>query len=177
MSSTGDDVKKEQKKAKVTAPQVTVSFVERPNQNKNKTNRAQPTSQMNSQRLFPMVNSPQAISAPGRAREKVKLAPNHSALHWEKYKRSNNVKNIDPSNYPLRITKQQLAEHNTRDDCWMALGGKIYNITAYLDYHPGGVDILLKYAGRDATPLFMKYHRWVNFERILDECFIGFIIA
>lgn len=129
-------------------------------------------------RLFPAPNSPQAIGSKSRLskREKVHLAPHHSALDWERVKHEKNVKNIDPSSFPVRITKKELAQHKLPGDYWVALNGKIYNITEYLDYHPGGAEILARNAGRDIMPLFMKYHRWVSYERILDECFIGFLI-
>ncbi len=39
---------------------------------------------------------------------------------------------------------------------WTALKGNVFNITPYLDYHPGGVDELMKGAGRDCTALFDK---------------------
>lgn len=136
-----------------------------------------PADKKEKQIRFPMLSSPQiarSTSSPS-SREKVRLAPNHSAMHWEAYKKSHNMKNIDPSTFPIRITKKELAIHNKEDDCWVALGGKIYNITDYLAYHPGGVKILLKYAGTECTAIFMKYHRWVNFERILDMCFLGFL--
>lgn len=126
--------------------------------------------------IFPMMGSPQIATSSNSGRHKVKLEPHHSALDWEHFKHSNNVKSIDPSSFPIRLTKAELLQHNTREDCWMALGGKIYNISKYLDYHPGGAEILLKYAGRDGTALFTKYHRWVSYERILDECFIGFLV-
>jgi hypothetical protein len=42
----------------------------------------------------------------------------------------------------------------------------VYNLTPYLQYHPGGADILVKASGRDATRLFNKYHPWVNLEGI-----------
>lgn len=32
--------------------------------------------------------------------------------------------------------------------------GVVYNVTPYLEYHPGGVDELLRGVGRDCTPLF-----------------------
>ena len=35
----------------------------------------------------------------------------------------------------------------------------VYNVTAYMDYHPGGWDELIKGAGRDATDLFNDAHR------------------
>jgi cytochrome b involved in lipid metabolism len=44
--------------------------------------------------------------------------------------------------------------HNKRDDAWSAFAGKVYNITAYLPYHPGGEKELMRVAGRDGTKLF-----------------------
>ena len=38
--------------------------------------------------------------------------------------------------------------------------GNVYNVTAYMDYHPGGWDELIKGAGKDATNLFNKAHRY-----------------
>ena len=37
--------------------------------------------------------------------------------------------------------------------------GNVYNVTAYMEYHPGGWDQLMKGAGRDATDLFNDAHR------------------
>lgn len=39
---------------------------------------------------------------------------------------------------------------------------QVYNITHYLRFHPGGVPLLLKVAGKDGTALFNKYHAWVS---------------
>lgn len=38
-------------------------------------------------------------------------------------------------------------------------------MTPYLRFHPGGVPLLLKIAGRDGTALFTKYHAWVSARR------------
>ena len=57
------------------------------------------------------------------------------------------------------VTTKELRRHNKRSDAWMALNGKVYNVTAYMDYHPGGWDELVKGAGKDATDLFNEVHR------------------
>eukprot|EP00842_Homolaphlyctis_polyrhiza_P006381 jgi/Hompol1/6744/HPOL_005062-RA len=75
-----------------------------------------------------------------------------------------------------RFTVQDLAEHKTRTDAWLALRGKVYNVTRYIDFHPGGAGQLLRGAGKDATELFMRVHPWVNFDALLDKCCIGFLI-
>jgi cytochrome b involved in lipid metabolism len=57
----------------------------------------------------------------------------------------------------------------------MVLHGKVYNITPYLRFHPGGADILVKSAGRDGTALFNKYHPWVNAHALLEKCLLGML--
>ena len=42
----------------------------------------------------------------------------------------------------------------------MALNGVVFNVTDYMDFHPGGWDELVKGAGRDATDMFTEIHRW-----------------
>lgn len=58
-----------------------------------------------------------------------------------------------------RFTLDELAQHNTKDDCWQAYGGKVYNVTPYLKYHPGGVPQLMKAAGKDGELAFMRVRR------------------
>lgn len=58
----------------------------------------------------------------------------------------------------------------------MALEGKVYNVSAYLPFHPGGEREVLRGAGKDATALFMKVHPWVNISNMLNECLIGILV-
>lgn len=55
----------------------------------------------------------------------------------------------------------------------MAIRGKVYNVTRYLDYHPGGADQLMRGAGKDATSLFDEHHAWVNIDQLLAKCYVG----
>ncbi|KAI3389719.1 hypothetical protein SNEBB_008131 [Seison nebaliae] len=71
------------------------------------------------------------------------------------------------------ISEEELARHNSQDDCWISLGGNVYDITSYISCHPGGVDIIMRGAGIDATQLFMQAHPWVNASRIIDKLLIG----
>jgi L-lactate dehydrogenase (cytochrome) len=42
----------------------------------------------------------------------------------------------------------EVARHNSRDSCWIIVKGNVYDVTDYLDSHPGGNRILLNYAGK-----------------------------
>lgn len=50
-----------------------------------------------------------------------------------------------------RIRLAEVRKHDTPDDCWMVVHGRIYDVGPILAKHPGGSQILLKYAGMDAT--------------------------
>lgn len=64
-----------------------------------------------------------------------------------------------------------------QDMVWMALEGKVYNITAYMPFHPGGEGELLRVAGKDGTSLFMKTHSWVNVDGMLGNCLVGILVS
>ncbi|RHY14131.1 hypothetical protein DYB26_008845 [Aphanomyces astaci] len=66
------------------------------------------------------------------------------------------------------ISREEIAQHNTEQDCWTILDGKVYNLTPYLRYHPGGVGKLMLSAGGDCTTLFNESHAWVNGHGMLE---------
>ena len=39
---------------------------------------------------------------------------------------------------PRQVTTLELSEHCTRQDAWLAINGAVYNVTEYIDVHPGG---------------------------------------
>ena len=63
-----------------------------------------------------------------------------------------------------RIRWDEIKKHNSPHDGWIVLKKKVYFISPYIAYHPGGERILKPVLGKDATALFNKYHRWVNEE-------------
>lgn len=53
------------------------------------------------------------------------------------------------------INLAEVAWHDTPDDCWLVIYDYVYDCTEFLKSHPGGQDILVEYAGRDATLAFI----------------------
>ncbi|KAK8858938.1 hypothetical protein IAR55_003169 [Kwoniella newhampshirensis] len=56
------------------------------------------------------------------------------------------------------ISYEEVQKHTTREDCWVIIDGKIYDVTEFLDQHPGGPEIILANAGKDATKIFKPLH-------------------
>jgi cytochrome b involved in lipid metabolism len=51
-------------------------------------------------------------------------------------------------------TASDVAAHSTQSDCWTIVNNNVYNITAYVPQHPGGVAEITKICGKDGTSLF-----------------------
>jgi cytochrome b involved in lipid metabolism len=44
----------------------------------------------------------------------------------------------------------EIAKHTEEEDCWLVIHGKVYDVTKYLDEHPGGPEIMVSNAGAEA---------------------------
>ena len=53
---------------------------------------------------------------------------------------------------PRIITLAEMAKHDTRADCWMAHNGQVYDVTKFLEDHPGGPEIMLEHSGAGDVP-------------------------
>ncbi|KAG9959545.1 hypothetical protein KCU61_g7334, partial [Aureobasidium melanogenum] len=119
---------------------------------------------------------PPRIDTPKSSSSKVKLAPGYSPLDWASLAASKNLSNVSSF---TRVTPSMLAEKNGRkgNDAWSVYNGKVYNITPYAPFHPGGKEELLRAAGKDGTKLFMEVHPWVNWEGMLNSCLVGVMVS
>jgi len=47
-----------------------------------------------------------------------------------------------------RFTVEEIAQHNTPDDCWLAAHGVVYDVTSYIALHPGGRFAIVRHGGQ-----------------------------
>ncbi|KAF2813009.1 uncharacterized protein BDZ99DRAFT_437790 [Mytilinidion resinicola] len=72
------------------------------------------------------------------------------------------------------LSLADVSSHNTETDCWIAVSSKVWNITKFLDLHPGGKAVILKYAGADATTAYEEIHvPGMLEENLSSDKFIG----
>jgi cytochrome b involved in lipid metabolism len=115
---------------------------------------------------------------PGPSR-KVVLAPGHSPLDWALLQQRSATDLSGVASPTARITPSRLRAHNGRRGmpAWAAYRGRVYNLTPYLPFHPGGEGELRRAAGRDGERLFVEVHPWVNWEQMLGRCLVGVLVA
>ena len=130
--------------------------------------------------------TPTASSLPPSSRpsKKVLLAPGHSPLDWAHLvtnpPSSSFFRGASVPPHLIRVPPSLLKSHNGRKgkDAWGVWQGKVYNMTPYMDFHPGGVDQLMRGAGKEgAEKLFLEIHPWVSWESMLGECLVGVLVS
>ncbi|GAB0495290.1 hypothetical protein MMPV_006589 [Pyropia vietnamensis] len=71
----------------------------------------------------------------------------------------------------------EVAKHATARDCWLVISGGVYDVTAYLAEHPGGEDVMLDMAGKDATNEFEDVGHSSDAVEKLRHLRIGSVLA
>ena len=73
------------------------------------------------------------------------------------------------------ITSAQLAANNGKDckPLWIKIGTEVFDLSKFQDMHPGGVSVLKKVAGKDATDAFRMYHAPAVMAKYREKLRIG----
>jgi cytochrome b involved in lipid metabolism len=71
------------------------------------------------------------------------------------------------------FTLAEVSEHKTSNDCWLIISGKVYDVTKFLEDHPGGDDVLLSATGKDATDDFEDVGHSSSARAMMDELLVG----
>ncbi|ESQ40905.1 hypothetical protein EUTSA_v10014674mg [Eutrema salsugineum] len=107
-------------------------------------------------------------------RTKVPFEKGYSQMDWLKLTRTHpDLAGLKGESNRRLISMDEVKKHKSGDSMWTVLKGRVYNISPYMNFHPGGVDMLMKAVGRDGTFLFNKYHAWVNYDILLEKCLVG----
>ncbi|KAK4055383.1 Osmotic growth protein [Microbotryomycetes sp. JL221] len=74
-------------------------------------------------------------------------------------------------------TLDDVAKHNTKEDCWVAVNGEVLDVTNFLADHPGGAKAILLYAGKDATEEFNMMHEKSVVAKYANDTRIGTLVS
>lgn len=73
------------------------------------------------------------------------------------------------------ITKDELKKHKSKNSLWMAIDGKVYDVTAFVNEHPGGIYTILSGGGKDSTKAFHQVPHSPAAQKILKNYLIGIL--
>ena len=69
---------------------------------------------------------------------------------------------------------KEVANHNTKSDCWVVIDGGVYALDGYIAKHPGGSSVLTALCGKDGTAAFQSEHaRQALPAAELEKLFLG----
>ncbi|CAA0808912.1 Cytochrome b5 domain-containing protein RLF [Striga hermonthica] len=112
----------------------------------------------------------------GVQRNKVPFEKGYSQMDWLKLTRTHpDLAGLKGQSNRRLISLKEVKQHQSEGSMWTVLKGRVYNLSPYMKFHPGGVDMLMKAVGKDCTSLFNKYHAWVNAEFLLEKCLVGIL--
>lgn len=69
-----------------------------------------------------------------------------------------NTNQPENTNIEKTYTMAEVKMANTPDKCWTVIRNKVYDVTAFINKHPGGDKNILKLCGIDGTSLFVNKH-------------------
>lgn len=52
------------------------------------------------------------------------------------------------------VKEEELSKHSTKDNCWIMVERKVYDVTKVIPVHAGGEKAILSWCGKDATVAF-----------------------
>jgi 4-hydroxysphinganine ceramide fatty acyl 2-hydroxylase len=76
------------------------------------------------------------------------------------------------------LPSAEVAKHNTEKSCYVTIGTKVYDITDFLEDHPGGGDLILQHGGKDVKEAMEDEVSHAHSEaawEVLDDHLIGFM--
>jgi len=74
---------------------------------------------------------------------------------------------------PRVYSLDEVSYHADISSCWIVIKDKVYDLTNFLDEHPGGSEIMLEHAGMDATTVFQDIGHSAEAQKILSKYYIG----
>jgi cytochrome b involved in lipid metabolism len=89
-------------------------------------------------------------------------------------KNENGIVTITPG--AKSYTLAEIAAHNQAASCYSAVSGTVYDLTMWVNLHPGGKETILSMCGGDGTQAFMNEHKGrAKFMKILTRYKIGLL--
>lgn len=75
-----------------------------------------------------------------------------------------------------QFTRKEIAERNTKKDAVFIIDNVVYDVTQFIDEHPGGHEVLVNVAGKDATEDFEDIGHSLDAKELMKKFQIGEVV-
>jgi len=75
-----------------------------------------------------------------------------------------------------KYTLKEVSQHNSNKSTWLVIHDDVYDVTRFLDEHPGGEEVLLEQAGKDATENFEDVGHSTDARELMKDYHVGTIV-
>ncbi|XP_060525591.1 cytochrome b5 isoform X2 [Cylas formicarius] len=75
------------------------------------------------------------------------------------------------------FTVSQVQEHNSKTSVWIIIHNDVYDVSSFLNEHPGGEEVLLEQAGKDASENFEDVGHSSDARELMVKYKIGTLVA
>ncbi|XP_033104294.1 cytochrome b5-like isoform X2 [Anneissia japonica] len=73
-------------------------------------------------------------------------------------------------------TLEEVKEHNNGNSLWLVIHDKVYDVTKFIDEHPGGEEVLLEQAGGDGSESFEDVGHSSDARELMEDYYIGDLV-
>jgi 4-hydroxysphinganine ceramide fatty acyl 2-hydroxylase len=85
---------------------------------------------------------------------------------------------MSPSRTLPTFLQSEVATHNNAKSCYVTIGTRVFDVTDFIDSHPGGGELVLEYGGKDVTEILKDEASHTHSEaayEVLEDSFVGFV--
>lgn len=78
------------------------------------------------------------------------------------------------------FTRADVEAHNSAQDCYVTLGSNVYDVSDFVESHPGGPELITDWAGKDIAAILKDEDSHTHSEsayEILEESLVGFVVS
>lgn len=84
-----------------------------------------------------------------------------------------NGKGQEVTNSVTYYRLEEVAKRNSSKELWLVIHGRVYDVTSFLNEHPGGEEVLFEQAGTDASESFEDVGHSIDAREMLKQYYIG----
>ncbi|EPY49791.1 cytochrome b5 [Schizosaccharomyces cryophilus OY26] len=74
------------------------------------------------------------------------------------------------------VSVEEVLKHNTREDLWIVVKDNVFDITKFIEAHPGGEEVLVDLAGQDASGPFEDVGHSEDAQEMLKNFHVGKLV-